>query len=143
MDLPGAVRGRQDEGSEDASGRSPQVPLAADGALAGAAGAEADTALGAGGGAGQSDVTSGAGDGAQLGGDFARGKRLRKLLRLINNQVTANTLTAFQRRILGLSFGVLLLHVAAFAAVMATLSSDATYAQELDAAGVARSVTSA
>lgn len=129
--LPGAV------GSGDGSGSVSAEEQPADkgdqgadgGAAVGAAGSDVP------GGASQSDATSAAGEAARFGGDFARGKRLRKLLRLINNRVTLQTLSSFQRRMLGLAMGVLLLHIAAFVAVMITLSSNETWVSELDAAG--------
>lgn len=131
IDLPGVVPGG-DEGTEGASegpaveGAAGEQPAGAD--AAGGPGAEAAAA------ASQSDVTSAAGDSAHIG-DFARGRRLRKLLRLINSRVTMQTLGTFKGRMLLMSFGVLLLHVAAFVAMLVSLANETTYVNELNSSG--------
>jgi hypothetical protein len=136
-ELPGTVRGRPGEDSD--AGSDPAVRGGRAQPGPGAVGAPGDGATGAGDGPsgadGASEGTSAAGDGAHLVGDFARGKRLRKLLRLINNGATAATLAMFRFRMLLMTMTVLAVHVAAFVAVMVVLSDESSYVTNLAAAG--------
>jgi len=131
QDLPGAVPGGQgtEEGvSEKAEGRVLEKVLGAGGPAPGVGGSE-------GGGASASDNTSGVGDATHLEGDFARGKRLRKLLKVLNSYATVKTMNTFKQRMIGLSLAVLLLHIAAYAAIMASLANQEAYLLEVDAVG--------
>lgn len=132
-DLPGTVAGAGSASQASASdvGEDPKGHLAR--AMVAADGPEA--AVGAGH-ASMSDATSGAVDGAHLVGDFARGKRLRKLLRLLSSATTVRIVRMFRLRMMGLALGVLLVHAAAFAAMLALLARDEAHIKELGAAGV-------
>jgi hypothetical protein len=131
VQLPGAVReegsgGEGDEATAVASepeGAAKETPPDS-GGVGHAVGSEAEGATSA------SDATGGG-----SGGDFARGKRLRRLLRVLNSYATVKTLDTFNTRVLMMSCGVLLLHVAAFVAIMAALANEDSYLHEVDATG--------
>jgi hypothetical protein len=141
--LPGAVHDNEGGADSEAGGkgparraRGPKFAAAADdgsgeGDAAGdGAGGEAASASEAASGAEGSTTTGSTG-----GGDFARGKRLRKLLRALNSYATVRTMNVFRLRMILLSGGVLLLHVVAFVAALATISAGESHTHENDATG--------
>ncbi len=134
-DLPGAVpeggAGTEEGASEPRDEAADRAP--ADDAAGGEAGAVGGPA--AGGASSASDVTSGVGEGGRLVGDFARGKRLCKLLRVLNSAATVRTMDVFQLRVTAMSLLVLVAHIAAFAAILAGLAKEEANLRDVDAAG--------
>jgi hypothetical protein len=67
--------------------------------------------------------------------DFSRGKRLKKLLRLLNSAAARATIIAFRLRMLLLTAAVGVLHVVCFGVLIGRMAGAQTKLQELQAAG--------
>jgi hypothetical protein len=116
--LPGAVWDGEDGKAES------------DGLAAGGADQQGKSAAGAG-----TEITSASGADAGGVNDFSRGKRLKKLLRLLNSKAAQQAVVVFKYRMLLLVLGIVMLHIACFASVMLVLKSTHTVLTELRAAG--------
>lgn len=75
-----------------------------------------------------------AGDGG-LVSDYSRGKRLRKLMRLLSSKAALQVVTGFRFKVVLLAFGILLLHIGSFAAIVGYVGKSSSYLTELSAAG--------
>lgn len=67
--------------------------------------------------------------------DYSRGKRLRKLLRLLSSRAAVETLNTFKLHIHLLVAGVVLLHAACFVIMLYFINHQATYVTDITAAG--------
>ena len=141
-DLPGAVVGggggssALDGGTEaGASERSGRVGGAgwrapSEGGASGVGGAEGGNA-----GSAAGDDASSVSGAASRSGDYARGKRLRRLLRALNSGAVTALLHTFRTRMVAMALAVLLLHAAAYGVVAVLLGAQAGHLRDIDAAG--------
>eukprot|EP00775_Hariotina_reticulata_P007071 gene7071-7284_t len=67
--------------------------------------------------------------------DYARGKRLRRLARVMNSRLALKTASRFQRHTVLMILGLLLAHIVCFAVSLVTINSQAQYMKEVDDAG--------
>lgn len=67
--------------------------------------------------------------------DYSRGKRLRKLMRLLSSKAALQVVTGFRLKVVLLAFGILVLHVGSFAAIVGYMNTATSYLQDLTAAG--------
>ena len=87
------------------------------------------------GGAAGTEVTSASGADAGGVNDFSRGKRLKKLLRLLNSKAAQQAVVLFKYRMLLLVLGIIVMHIVCFATVIIVLQGTHTVLTELRAAG--------
>jgi hypothetical protein len=80
-----------------------------------------------------SEATSGVDPG--LVSDYGRGKRLRKLMRLLSSKAAMQVVVGFRFKVIILVVAIGIIHMAAFGALVGFLSKQYTYLDEVEAAG--------
>lgn len=77
---------------------------------------------------------SAAGDGGVVS-DYSRGKRLRKLMRLLSSKAALQVVTGFRTKVVLLAFAMVLVHIASFSTLMGMVQFGISYMTDLAAAG--------
>lgn len=67
--------------------------------------------------------------------DYGRGKRLRKLVRLLSSKAAMQVVVAFRYKVILLVMAIGIIHLAAFGVLVGFLSKQYTYLDEVEAAG--------
>lgn len=70
--------------------------------------------------------------------DYSKGKRLRKLLRLLNSKQALQAITSFKLSMVALSIGLTIIHLGCFVLLMVFINQQDGYVKEIDAAGGGR-----
>lgn len=83
--------------------------------------------------AGGSEATTGVTDAPVS--DYGRGKRLRKLVRLLSSKAALQVVVAFRFKVILLVLAIGVIHLAAFGVLVGFLSKQYTYLDEVEAAG--------
>lgn len=73
-------------------------------------------------------------DGA-LVSDFTRGKRLRKLMRLLSSKAAMQVVTGFRFKVLMVVAFIIVLHIGSFGAIVGYIAKATSYLTDLTAAG--------
>jgi len=72
---------------------------------------------------------------SELVSDYSRGKRLRKLKKLLSSKAALQVVTGFRYKLILLALAILMLHVASFSVILSFIAKQHTYLKELGAAG--------
>jgi hypothetical protein len=83
--------------------------------------------------AGGSEATTGVTDAPVS--DYGRGKRLRKLVRLLSSKAALQVVVSFRFKVILLVLAICVIHLAAFSVLVGFLSKQYTYLDEVEAAG--------
>lgn len=100
-----------------------------------AAAGEGAAAQGASEGGSESQATTNTAADGSLVSDYGRGKRLRKLIRLLSSKAAMQVVVGFRYKVILLVAVMFIVHMGAFGALVGFLGKQATYLDEMEAAG--------
>jgi hypothetical protein len=129
------LKGRAgDGGSSDGDGGGKHAGADGNDGAAGGAGRDGGAKANADGGSESQATASTAADGGIVS-DYGRGRRLRKLMRLLSSKAALQTVVGFRFKVIVLAAAIMAMHMGAFAALMGLMGKQDTYMTEVAAAG--------